>query len=101
MIINENSAALAERCLKILPKRRIPIRRELFSITIIYLGLFAGSMEVPCLAQSITPSTGLHYYAVLDADSGQVIERGKTGSEGVAFDQLILAPNTHYRIWVL
>ena len=48
-----------------------------------------------------TVQQGLHYYAVVNSDTGQVVQRGKAGSQGLAFNQLILAPNTHYRIWIL
>src|SRR5438445_2816200 len=52
-------------------------------------------------AQVITPSTGLHYYVLENLNTGQVIQRGKTGSAGGAFDRLFLGANTHYRIRVL
>lgn len=44
---------------------------------------------------------GLIYYAVEDRAQQQVVRRGTAGSAGVAFAQLILAPNTGYRIWML
>jgi hypothetical protein len=47
------------------------------------------------------PQEGLHYYAIQNLDSGAVEQRGVTGSNGIAFSNLILAPNTPYRIWVL
>ena len=46
-------------------------------------------------------TTGLHYYAFEDLYSRSVIRRGIAGSNGVAFDQLILAPNRRVRIWLL
>ena len=44
---------------------------------------------------------GLHYFAVQDLESGDIIQRGEAGSGGFAFDQLIMAPNTELRIWIL
>ncbi|MBI3783118.1 MAG: Ig-like domain-containing protein, partial [Deltaproteobacteria bacterium] len=40
-------------------------------------------------------------FAVENLDSDQVELRGSTGRDGIAFDALILAANTHYRIRVL
>lgn len=48
-----------------------------------------------------TRVTGRHLYALVNRDTGQVVQRGTAGSAGVAFDQLILAPDTNYRIWLL
>ncbi|MBI2927015.1 MAG: hypothetical protein HYY24_15075 [Verrucomicrobia bacterium] len=45
--------------------------------------------------------TGLLYYAVEDLEGKRVVQRGTAGSQGIAFDQLILAPTTRYRIWIL
>ena len=45
--------------------------------------------------------TGLFYYAVEDLDNNRVVARGIAGSQGAAFDNLILAPNTNFRIWLL
>ncbi|HTG43677.1 MAG TPA: dockerin type I domain-containing protein, partial [Verrucomicrobiae bacterium] len=47
-----------------------------------------------------TPQTGLHYYLLLDLDN-LTVERGIAGKNGVAFRNLILAPNTHYRQFIL
>ncbi|MBI2926318.1 MAG: Ig-like domain-containing protein [Verrucomicrobia bacterium] len=57
---------------------------------------------VPVRAQGdATLQRGLHYYVLENRDTGQIVQRGTTGSAGVAFDQLIVAPNTRYRIRVL
>ena len=47
-----------------------------------------------------TPQTGLHYYAILNLDTFAV-QRGIAGSDGTAFKNLILAPNSHYRQFIL
>ena len=45
--------------------------------------------------------TGLHYYVVVNLDNGQLVQRGKTGTAGIAFSALFLAADTHYRVEVL
>ena len=45
--------------------------------------------------------TGLLYYAVENRDLRRVSARGTTGATGTLFSNLILAPNTRYRIHVL
>ncbi len=47
------------------------------------------------------PQTGPHRYAVVDMETGAVIQRGKAGSSGIAFTQLILRPNKPYDILIL
>ncbi|HVR37146.1 MAG TPA: carbohydrate-binding domain-containing protein [Methylomirabilota bacterium] len=47
------------------------------------------------------PVTGLLYFAVEDLDNNRVVQRGIAGSQGFAFDQLVLAPNTRHRAWIL
>lgn len=44
---------------------------------------------------------GLHYFAVENLSNGAIEQRGEAGANGIAFDSLILAPNTAYRIWIL
>ncbi|MBI3417732.1 MAG: Ig-like domain-containing protein [Verrucomicrobia bacterium] len=53
------------------------------------------------LGYSQSLQTGLHYYAVVDLNTGKVVQRGTAGANGYAFDQLILAPNTPYRLMLL
>ena len=55
------------------------------------------------LAQDVgvTVQTGLHYFAVQNRDTGEVVQRGVAGAKGVAFDRLILPANTNFRAWVL
>ncbi len=48
-----------------------------------------------------SPQVGLHYFALLNLDTGKVEQRGKADSNGQAFHNLILAPNTHYRQFIL
>lgn len=47
------------------------------------------------------PQVGAHRYAVLDAETGEVLQRGRTGSAGVAFGSLILPPNRSLEIFVV
>ena len=44
---------------------------------------------------------GLHYFAVENLSSMAIEQRGEAGANGIAFDSLILAPNTEYRLWIL
>ena len=50
---------------------------------------------------TIVPQLGPHRYAVVDTFTRQVVQRGHAGSAGVAFSELILAPNREYDIWIL
>ena len=50
---------------------------------------------------SQTLQTGTQYFALENLDRGQVDQRGEAGSIGVAFDNLIVAPNTNYRAYIL
>lgn len=52
-------------------------------------------------AQGGTFHQGLRYWAVQNLDNNQVILRGRTDGDGNTFDNLILAPSTRYRAWVL
>ena len=61
--------------------------------------LFLGPFPLP--AQDSDRVTGLIYYSVENLDEGAIEQRGIAGSAGVAFDNLILAPNTRYRVWLL
>lgn len=56
-----------------------------------------------CLAQNTAPVriTGRHLYVIVRRDTAKVEQRGEAGSAGVAFKQLILTPDTDYRIWLL
>ncbi|HTD67917.1 MAG TPA: Ig-like domain-containing protein, partial [Candidatus Limnocylindria bacterium] len=47
-----------------------------------------------------TPQTGLHYFLIMNLDT-LAVQRGIAGDNGVAFKNLILAPNTHYREFIL
>jgi hypothetical protein len=52
-------------------------------------------------AQTPVPQPGLHYYAVENLNTGRIDQRGTTGTNAIAFSNLILAPETPYRIWIL
>jgi hypothetical protein len=62
----------------------------------ICLGLFSPA---PVSAQERL--TGLFYFAAQNLQTGTVEQRGIAGSNGIAFDNLLLAPNTAYRLWLL
>lgn len=67
--------------------------------------LLVLAVAVPALAQDpgadeTLPAQRL-YYAVENRDLGRVTERGVTESTGALFSNLILAPNTRYRIHLL
>ncbi len=55
----------------------------------------------PVAAQVPALERGLHYFAVENLDTRRVEQRGIAGSQGVAFSNLALAPNTSYRLWLL
>ena len=63
--------------------------------------MIEGSDPAGAGTPDLTPQTGLHYFAILNLDSGQVIQRGGAGDNGIAHHNLILAPNTHYRQFIL
>src|SRR5262245_40587705 len=65
-----------------------------------FVTLALGSVTLRAQVE-VKPSTGRHFYALVDRATGQVVQRGTTGEAGIAFDRLILAPETNYRIWVL
>ena len=76
-------------------KNTIRIRCKLLGVGFMLLCAWCSSI----LAQ--TPQTGLHYFIVQDLATKQIVRRGEAGSNGVAFDNLTLAPNTSYRAWLL
>ena len=65
------------------------------------LELIEGSDPLGPDAPDTTPQAGLHYFALLNLDTGKVEQRGKADSNGQAFHNLILDPNTHYRQFIL
>lgn len=68
---------------------------------------FLGCLIANCLcAAGITTfaqtlQQGSHFFALENLDTGEITQRGETGSSGIAFNSLTLAPNTKYRIWIL
>lgn len=60
-----------------------------------------GILAMPTLGLSQQLEEGLHYYAIEDLERGEIIVRGEAGSNGVAFDNLLLAPQTRFRAYVL
>jgi hypothetical protein len=53
------------------------------------------------LPSSYVPQTGPHHFAVVDVETKQVVQRGRAGTLGIAFAQLILQPNKTYDIGIL
>jgi hypothetical protein len=47
------------------------------------------------------PQLGPHRFAIIDVATGQVTQRGPAGAAGVAFAELILAPQTTYDVAIL
>ncbi len=45
-------------------------------------------------------SLGLHYYVLMNLETGLVEQRGVTGRNGEGHESLIMAPGTRYRQWV-
>ncbi len=74
---------------------------------IVGLCIAALAVMLPAVAhaQEREPQTGLHYFAIEQLkpgqSSGSIVRRGTAGSNGTAYSNLILAPNTRYRQWLL
>jgi hypothetical protein len=45
-------------------------------------------------------SLGLHYFALMNLETGLIEQRGVTGRNGEGHELLIMAPDTRYRQWV-
>src|SRR5262249_33938551 len=72
------------------------------TLLLVLLPSMARSQDGPIyIAVEPVIQTGLHYYMVQDLKTGLPVLRGVAGSDGIAFDQIILAPNRPYRLWVL
>ena len=67
---------------------------------ILALGLSLATTAPSIVAQNNGTVTGTLYYALENLDTGRIDRRGLAGDAGVAFDRLILAPDTRYRIWL-
>ncbi|MGZ8899332.1 MAG: Ig-like domain-containing protein [Limisphaerales bacterium] len=50
---------------------------------------------------SYVPQVGPHHFVVIDAATQEVVQRGRAGTLGIAFTQLILQPNRVYDIGIL
>ena len=77
--------------------RMLTVVRLAFVCLVLLMSMGAGIAH----AQEPERQTGLHYFAIENLDSGEVILRGTAGSSGVAYDNLILAPNTRHQQWIL
>lgn len=62
------------------------------------LAILVFAAGLATAATNKRPVTGRIYHSVVNEDTGTVEQRGTAGSAGVAFDQLILQPDTRYRI---
>lgn len=51
--------------------------------------------------QRLVPQLGPHRFAIIDVRTGTVTQRGRAGAAGIAFSDIILAPNTTYDIAIL
>ena len=67
------------------------------------VGVFLALALVTLQGQGtgVRTESGLHYYAIQDRSSGEFVQRGIAGSNGVAFDRLILGANREFRVWAL
>ncbi len=63
--------------------------------------LTAQSLRKTSAPGSYVPQTGPHHFAVIDVETRQVVQRGRAGTLGIAFTQLILQPNRTYDIGIL
>lgn len=65
------------------------------------LEVLEGSDPLGAEEPDNTPQAGLHYYALLNLDTGRIEQRGKADSNGQAFHNLIMTANTRYRQFIL
>ncbi len=75
--------------------------QRLLGVVCMCLMFLVDPLSTDAQNQVVQPQTGLHYFAVENLDTGQVIRRGTAQSGGIAFSNVILAPNTRYRAWIL
>ena len=75
------------------------ILRKLSRVAKLVLGV--GALVGGTLAGAQEVQRGLHYFAVENVATQRIEQRGEAGANGIAFDSLILAPNTEYRVWIL
>lgn len=67
---------------------------------VLTLVLALGQLASTVIAQSSALEKGLHYFVVQNLDTG-AIQRGTAGANGIAFDRLIMAPKSRYKITIL
>lgn len=73
-------------------------------MTFFWLAAILSCLPFALRAQSpsgITNETSRLYYAVENLETSQVVRRGTTTAAGFSANSLILAPETHYRVWLL
>ena len=66
---------------------------------LVYLGLHGvvSLLGVVCAEAQELAS----HFLLMNEDTQEVVQRGATAGSSVALDQLIVAPNTDYRLWIL
>ena len=47
------------------------------------------------------PETGMFYYVIMNLDRLEIVQSGLAGKDDASYRQIILAPNTHYREWLV
>ncbi len=60
-----------------------------------------GTHAVAKLPPGFILQTGPHRFAIYDLETGRVVQRGRAGTAGIAFTQLILRPKRSYDILIL
>jgi len=78
-----------------------PLLKALYLRKFIYLMTCIFAVAPPKTQAQTTLQSGLHYFAIENLDTEQIIRHGTTGTAGVAFDNLILAPNSRLRAHIL
>jgi hypothetical protein len=70
-------------------------------LLLICLGMMAWLLPLTAAAQETVRQSAPHHFLIQERATGRVVQRGISARGGVAFDRLILSPDTAYRIWIL
>ncbi len=62
--------------------------------------ILAGTNPRHALSENLIPSLGLHYFVLMNLETGLIEQRGITGRNGLGHNNLIMAPNARYRQWI-
>lgn len=60
-----------------------------------------GGIRAPALWAQGDLIEGRHFFAIENQSTGNIDQRGTTGTLGIAFSNLVLMARTDYRVWVL